>query len=646
MLLNVTIANKLIVAYALFLAPICYLGYTMVSDKEATIAFARKETLGLHYIGEVQRVQDAVARGGDMAALAASITANERARGAVLKTARPADLLLTALAGTDRGAATQAAADLIGKAADSSNLTLDPDLDSFYTQDAATIKVPAAVAGVASLAETVAGTAGHDESVAEQVSVGVLTGALQPILDGLTSDIESAVAGNRDATVDGAVTAPVREVSKAAKAMLAALDNHARAAGARAAARPLLDALQAAGAADAGEVEHLLGARIAGLRAAEMTSVGVAVFLFLVAVAYVLVVVQRGAIRPLRGLTATMVRLADQDLAVAVDDTDRGDEIGGMARAVQVFKDNMIRGNGAAAAATAEQRAKESRAGMVEALVRDFEGKIGGLVSTLSGGATELQSTARSMSSNAGETSQRATMVAAAAEEASVGVQTVAAAADELTASIGEISRQVAHSSLITEQAVVGARRTNDIVQALLEGAERIGHIVGLITNIAGQTNLLALNATIEAARAGDAGKGFAVVASEVKGLAQQTAKATEEIGGQIAQIQSATREAVEAIRAIVGTITEVSTIATSIAAAVEEQGAATGEIARSVQQTAQAAQGVTVNIGGVSQAAEDTGAAVSQVLGTASGLSQRSQQLAAEVSSFVAGVRAAQGMT
>jgi methyl-accepting chemotaxis protein len=218
----------------------------------------------------------------------------------------------------------------------------------------------------------------------------------------------------------------------------------------------------------------------------------------------------------------------------------------------------------------------------------------------------------------------------------------VAAAAEELAASIGEIGRQVTQSSKITGQAVVDAQRTDAIVRALAEGAEKIGHVVGLISTIAGQTNLLALNATIEAARAGDAGKGFAVVASEVKSLANQTAKATEEIGAQIAQIQAATKEAVAAIRNITGTIEQVSAISVSIAAAIEQQDAATAEIARNVQQTAQSAQSVTATISGVSQAANDTGAAAEQVLGAASGLSTQAEQLNDEVHRFVADVRAA----
>jgi methyl-accepting chemotaxis protein len=351
----------------------------------------------------------------------------------------------------------------------------------------------------------------------------------------------------------------------------------------------------------------------------------------------------RGISVPISQMTVAMRRLADRDMSSDVPGVGRGDEIGSMATAVLVFKDNMIRADQLAG----EQEQIKATAAVAQKSAMNktadaFQNKVGGLVSMLSSGATELEATARAMAATATRTNGQATTVEAAAEEASVGVSTVAAAAEELTASISEISRQVAQSSKITGRAVADAQRTDVIVRALAEGAEKIGHVIGLITNIAGQTNLLALNATIEAARAGDAGKGFAVVASEVKSLANQTAKATEEIGAQIAQIQSATKEAVEAIRGITGTIEEVSSISISIAAAVEEQGAATAEIARNVQQTAQSAYDVTTNIGGVSQAATETGAAASQVLSAAGDLSRQAEQLTSEVARFIAEVRAA----
>ena len=289
----------------------------------------------------------------------------------------------------------------------------------------------------------------------------------------------------------------------------------------------------------------------------------------------------------------------------------------------------------------ATQSATDQKAAR-DGMASSFEIKVGNMAGLVMTGSTQMVTTAQSMTESAALTNQKAAVVVAAIDEAGAGLQTAATAADQLTASIHEISRKVAHSSTITGQAVEDARRTDKVVRALAEGADRIGHVIGLIANIAGQTNLLALNATIEAARAGEAGKGFAVVASEVKSLASQTGKATEEIGAQITQIQAATKEAVDAIRGITKTIEEVSAIAAGIAAAVEEQGSATAEIARNVLQTAKVAQQVTTDMIDVTRCANDTGAAAGQVLGAASNLSEQAGQLSQEVNSFAIDVRAA----
>ncbi|HEY0184625.1 MAG TPA: methyl-accepting chemotaxis protein [Rhodopila sp.] len=353
--------------------------------------------------------------------------------------------------------------------------------------------------------------------------------------------------------------------------------------------------------------------------------------------------VSRDVTRSLAGLKAAMERLAKGDLAAAIPGGERRDEVGSMAATVLVFREHMIESENLRASQEASKRQAEAQQkAALNRMADGFESKIGGLVGMLSSGSSALESTARSLTATAGEGNRQAAAVASAAEQAGTGLHTVASASEQLTASIAEISRQVSQSSKITGKAVEDAKRTDMIVRALAEGAEKIGAVVGLITNIASQTNLLALNATIEAARAGEAGKGFAVVASEVKSLANQTGKATEEIGAQVTQIQSATKEAVDAIRGISATIEEVSTIATTIAAAVEEQGAATTEIARNVQQTAQAAQEVTTGITGVSQAASQTGQAAGLVLTSASDLSKQADELAREANTFVTGVRAA----
>jgi methyl-accepting chemotaxis protein len=338
-----------------------------------------------------------------------------------------------------------------------------------------------------------------------------------------------------------------------------------------------------------------------------------------------------------------MQRIATGSLDEAVEETDRGDEIGRMAETLEVLRQTAMTARSLEAdQVAAKQRGEKEKREALIALADRFDASVGRLVGLMASGSTELESTAQSMTGTAERTNHRATIVGSAATEASTRVQTVAAAAEELSSSISEISRQVAQSTDITARAVDTARRTDATVRALADGAQQIEHVVELISSIAGQTNLLALNATIEAARAGDAGRGFAVVAAEVKSLASQTAEATKEIGTRIAQIQSATKEAVEAIQGITATIEEVSVIATAIGSAIEEQGAATAEIARNVTQTAKATQEVTTNIGGVSAAANETGSAAGLVLTAASNLSKQAEQLSGEVTIFLAGVRAA----
>ncbi len=351
----------------------------------------------------------------------------------------------------------------------------------------------------------------------------------------------------------------------------------------------------------------------------------------------------RGITRPIHDMTGAMDRLANGELGTEVPGLGRRDEIGEMAQAVQVFKENaQAMERMQEEQKQQEQRAEAEKRRALTQLADSFEASVRTVVEGVSASATQLESNAQRLSATAEQSRGQAALVASSAQQTAANVQTVAASAEEMTSSIGEITRQVGQSAEIAQRAQDRAQATSTTVRTLADQARTIGEVVNLINDIASQTNLLALNATIEAARAGEAGKGFAVVASEVKNLATQTAKATEDIGQQIAAMQGATGSAVDAIVDIVQTISEINQIATTIAAAVEQQDAATREIARNVQQAAIGTQEISSTIGDVQQAADGTGSAAGEVLHAARALSQQSARRSGVVDRFIRQVRSA----
>jgi methyl-accepting chemotaxis protein len=372
--------------------------------------------------------------------------------------------------------------------------------------------------------------------------------------------------------------------------------------------------------------------------------IGGLIGLALIVIVTICFLLGRSITKPLGVITGAMQRLAEGDKTISVVDyTDRGDEVGALAKSLAVFRETAQRFETMEEERrTAEAKVAQERRAATLGLADDFEHRVKAVVDVVSAASEDMRGMADRLQTTAEETRRRSTVVAGAAEEASANVQTVAAASEELSASISEIGRQVAHAASIAQRAVSETRETDEMIQGLATAAAKIGEVVSLISDVASQTNLLALNATIEAARAGEAGKGFAVVASEVKALANQTGKATEEIAGQVAAIQNSTQSAVAAIKRIGGTIGEVSEVSSSIAAAVEEQGTATQEITRSTQEASRGTQEVSSNIAGVSAGANETGESASKVLTGADDLGAQATKLKAEVDRFLLEVRAA----
>ncbi|MBR0846197.1 HAMP domain-containing protein [Bradyrhizobium diazoefficiens] len=441
----------------------------------------------------------------------------------------------------------------------------------------------------------------------------------------------------------GAMEEPTKQFTDATKQIIAATEQFQAASSDRDKATSELSGLADSLRSQAQAVQQRSAQSLAGV-VVELGTMNLAISGGALVVGVLLAwLIGQGIAGPVGRLTAVMKTLAAGDLDAEIGNQDRGDEIGEMARAVGIFKANAldVRRLEAEKEATKQLVETERRTAMLN-MADAFERSVNGVVAGVAAGVETVRSSADSMSSVAGETTRQSTAAALASDQTAVNVETVATAAEQLSASFAEIGRQVTHSLEIAERAVGEAESTSETVRSLDDAAQKIGDVVKLIQSIAAQTNLLALNATIESARAGEAGRGFAVVASEVKALAAQTAKATEDIGLQVATIQGVTKSTMEAIGDIGATVRSVNEVATIIAAAVEEQQAATSEIARNVQEASAGSAEVSANIAGVTQAAVNSGHSAAGVLSAASDLSGQSVALQREVEAFLSSIRAA----